>query len=65
MDRLDRVLKGQRVVAAAALVAAWPLAAAVVPLAALAVVTALLGALVAYETVRYADTRAELAAARV
>jgi low temperature requirement protein LtrA len=62
--RLDRVLKVQRAVATAVLLGAWPLATALVPLAALTIVTVVLGALVGWETVRYADLRAEIVAAR-
>jgi len=63
--RLDRVVKVPRVVAAAALVIAWPLASALVPLAALLVVVGVLATLVTWETVRYAEVRADLAASRI
>ena len=51
---LERKVKPARLVAAAALLLAWPLAAAVHPLAALAMVLAILGAAVVYETILYA-----------
>ena len=62
--RLDRVVKLQRLVTAVALLAATPLAAQLVPLAALVFVSAVLGALVAFETLRYAAVRAEFARTR-
>jgi len=61
---LDREVKGARLVTAAVLVLAWPLVGELVPLAALTAVLGVLGVLVLFETRRYADLRAELAAAR-
>ena len=62
--RLHGTIKVQRVATAAALVAVVPLAARLVPLVALALLVAILTALVVFETIRYADARAELAQRR-
>jgi low temperature requirement protein LtrA len=62
--RLHATIKVQRVTTAAALVAVIPLAARLVPLVALALLVAILTALVVFETIRYADARAELAQRR-
>ena len=62
--RLERVLKVQRVAAAAALLLLWPVAAVSQPLVALAAVSVALVALVAYENIRYAEARLELQGAQ-
>ncbi|MGH9230040.1 MAG: low temperature requirement protein A [Acidimicrobiales bacterium] len=62
--RLDGVVKRQRLATAAALVLVTPVAAWLRPLAALACVAAVLGALVVFETLKYAAVRTELARAR-
>jgi low temperature requirement protein LtrA len=56
-------VKVARLLSAVALVIAWPVAAEVPALAALATVLAVLSALVAYETAHYSDQRAALASA--
>ena len=58
--RLDRVVKVQRVVAAAGLIVLWPVAASSPPLLAMALVAAALAAVVVFETLKYATVRREL-----
>lgn len=62
--RLNGMVKVQRAIAAAVIAAFTPLAAGMQALAALGVLALLLAVLVAVETVRYADVRAELARER-
>lgn len=62
--RLNGTFKRQRIIAAAALVALVPVAGAIEPLPALALLVGVLAVLVAYETRRYADVRAEVMRAR-
>jgi len=59
--RLNGRCKVQRVLAAAVIVAATPLAAALQPLLALALLALVLAVLLAFETVYYAEIRTELA----
>ncbi len=62
--RLSATVKKPRIVTSVGLVAMWPVASTVTPLVALAVVSAALIAFVVFETIRYANVRAELQTTR-